>query len=71
MNVKNNTTKEVIRNLWLKRKEVTSTSGQDGIKGKHDVYTPIWNKRKTDKIYETTDCMTLDMKQQRTVMPER
>lgn len=31
MNVKNNTTKEVIRNLWLKRKEVTSTSGLDGI----------------------------------------
>ena len=61
------TNKKVIRNLWLKSVEMTSTSGQDEIPGKTWCLPSHLEQEKNRQIYETIVCKMLDVRQWKTV----
>lgn len=52
------------------RKGRTSTSRKDGVRGTRYTLVPVTTKN-LDKIYKVTVCKTLDIRQGRTVIPER
>lgn len=53
--------------IFERRPEVNQPKGSK----RGQVYSPTWNKRKADNIYKMMVCKTLNIRQQRAVIPEK